>query len=242
MSYSAPNSIENLFKFQNKEKIKELGLTNFGARLYDQNSGLFKQVDPYVENHYEISGYNFVLNNPLRYIDPFGLDTLSSKDKDFSWSNVKTGDVLNGSNVLPDVVVKSTKTSSSNFEIPLFGEWKITRLYGNYILQSPWVRENAAITPGPFVIASSRLNPLRIKSDKKLILHEIGHIETLKLLNNNILAYYSLIALPSVMNYVLDTENKHMYFYTEKIANTLSKLKFGNEFNDEENYPTYLKK
>lgn len=32
-------------------------------------------IDPLSGNHYDLTPYNFVLNNPLRFIDPNGMDT-----------------------------------------------------------------------------------------------------------------------------------------------------------------------
>lgn len=63
---------ENLFKFQGKEKIKELGWYNFGARMYNPEIGRFISVDGLASDMPAWSPYNAFLNNPLRYIDPDG--------------------------------------------------------------------------------------------------------------------------------------------------------------------------
>jgi RHS repeat-associated protein len=63
---------ENLFKFQGKEKIKELGWYNFGARMYSPEIGRFMSVDGLASDMPAWSPYNAFLNNPLRYIDPDG--------------------------------------------------------------------------------------------------------------------------------------------------------------------------
>ncbi|MBV7529900.1 RHS repeat protein [Chitinophaga sp. sic0106] len=52
-----------------------LDLYDFGARMYDANTGRFGQIDPLSELHYDNSPYAFALNNPVLYKDLFGLDT-----------------------------------------------------------------------------------------------------------------------------------------------------------------------
>jgi RHS repeat-associated protein len=63
---------ENLFKFQGKEKIKELGWYNFGARMYNPEIGRFLSVDAKASQMPAWSPYNAFKNNLLRYIDPDG--------------------------------------------------------------------------------------------------------------------------------------------------------------------------
>lgn len=50
-------------------------------------------MDPLAENHYGVSAYTYVLNNPLGYTDPFGLDTLSA-NTDYMQTNREGVDVV----------------------------------------------------------------------------------------------------------------------------------------------------
>lgn len=43
--------------------------------MYDPQLGRWHRMDPMAENHFNMTPYNYVLNNPLIYIDLFGLDT-----------------------------------------------------------------------------------------------------------------------------------------------------------------------
>ena len=70
-----------------KERDNESGLDFFGERYYSSGQGRFIAVDPVmgsaiVADPQSFNRYTYVLNNPLRYIDP---DGLSAEDP---WSSL----------------------------------------------------------------------------------------------------------------------------------------------------------
>ena len=49
---------------------------DYGARFYDPVLGRWHVVDPLIFNHMDYTPYAYCYNNPVKLIDPFGLDTL----------------------------------------------------------------------------------------------------------------------------------------------------------------------
>ena len=71
-------------QFTQKERDNETGLDYFGARYYSSAQGRFTSVDPVIDFKKNISEpqgwnqYQYVLNNPLRYVDPNGQEPQDS--------------------------------------------------------------------------------------------------------------------------------------------------------------------
>jgi RHS repeat-associated protein len=69
-----------------KERDTESGLDNFGARYYGSTMGRFMSPDPsgllaqHPENPQSWNLYVYALNNPLKNIDPTGLDCVYAND------------------------------------------------------------------------------------------------------------------------------------------------------------------
>ena len=75
----------NTYKFTAKERDSESGLDDFGARYFSSQYGRFMSPDPDSagaddKNPQTWNGYSYVINNPVRYIDPQGLDHCDDAD------------------------------------------------------------------------------------------------------------------------------------------------------------------
>ena len=77
MSSSAPLSTPNRFKYNGKEFDSDfnLGWYDYGARTYDAQIARFNQIDPAADIYLDFTPYHYVLNNPIKHIDPTGMLT-----------------------------------------------------------------------------------------------------------------------------------------------------------------------
>ena len=71
---SYPKLLDNRMKFNGKEvqTIGNLGLLDYGARMYDPAIGRWTAQDPLSEKYYSWSQYNYCVNNPVMFVDPDG--------------------------------------------------------------------------------------------------------------------------------------------------------------------------
>lgn len=74
-----PTADPNHYKFTGLERDQESGLDHAMFRQYSSTQGRWMSPDPYlgsmdITNPQSLNRYNYVLNNPQRYVDPLGLN------------------------------------------------------------------------------------------------------------------------------------------------------------------------
>ncbi len=84
------NYYNSPYKFNGKELDEETGLYYYGARYYDPKVSIWLSVDPLAEKMPSWSPYSFCFNNPMRFVDPDGMEAVENDD----WKKDKDGNYV----------------------------------------------------------------------------------------------------------------------------------------------------
>ncbi len=90
-NFFAPQDVKNKYRYNGKEFIEDfvIGLYDYGARWYDPRIGRFLSVDPLADKYPGWNPYHYVYNNPVRLVDPDGMEAEWIDNGDGTWTAEK---------------------------------------------------------------------------------------------------------------------------------------------------------
>jgi RHS repeat-associated protein len=94
------------YRFNGKEQDQMTGLYNYGARFYDPMVSGWLSVDPLTEKYPGWSAYNYVMNNPVRLIDPTGMgaeDYYETSNGNVIWRNSSEATLIENGQTLKNI-------------------------------------------------------------------------------------------------------------------------------------------
>jgi RHS repeat-associated protein len=99
------------YGFTDKAEDESTGLSYFGARFYDPEVGRFITQDPVKSGR---NWFAYCLNNPLRYIDPLGLDTETTETSETTITTVTEDITDDKGNIVGTVTTKTATAKHGN--------------------------------------------------------------------------------------------------------------------------------
>ena len=107
------------YRYGGKELVtlEGLNLSDFGARWLDSPSGTFTTMDPLCEKYTQYSPYLYCAGNPIKYIDPSGMDYRVTE-----YNNYYQIDAIIYTNTVSAELAKSAAKIWNNFKMKYEGK------------------------------------------------------------------------------------------------------------------------
>ena len=124
-NYFASGVLSNKYLYNGKELQDDelagnsLGWYDYGFRFYDATLARFTTIDPLTEKNHSQSGFAYAYNNPVRFIDYMGLDTIGINYNDKGIWEITNSQIVEGNDVFR--VTRDGETTMHTFSEGEYG-------------------------------------------------------------------------------------------------------------------------